>query len=330
MKLIYFLFLGIVVISCKKKDQPFVITYPEYFPSPVYQFIDNTPTKSRFELGRKLFYDPILSEDNTVSCATCHAQTHGFADHGVSFSQGVHGLLGNRNAPTVFNLLWSPYFNWDGGVNHLEIFSLAPITNPVEMNESIENVLLKLNNTKVYRDAFKFAYGTEEITDQLMYRAISIFLAVIVSDGSKYDDFRQGKVSFTDEENAGYQLFKNNCASCHSEPLFTNFSFQNNGLDSVFVDLGRARITQESSDIGKFKVPTLRNIELTYPYMHDGRFMTLNMVLNHYDSGIKHSPTLSSSLSQGIHFTSQERASLIAFLKTLTDYKLLDNAKFRE
>jgi cytochrome c peroxidase len=327
-KIVYLSFLFLLAACNKDKEEVFALSYPDYFPTPVYSFENNELTKDKFELGRKLFYDGILSSDNTVSCGTCHSQVHGFADHNVNFSTGVNNLKGTRNSPAISNMIWSPSFMWDGGVNHIEVFSVAPITNPLEMNETMENVINKLNASASYRSAFKKAYGTETITDQLMLRALTSYMAMLVSSNSRYDQFRQGKAIFTPQEVEGLQLFEQKCASCHTAPLFTNYTFQNNGLDSDFTDLGRGRITLDEADNGKFKVPSLRNVELTYPYMHDGRFWSLEQVLDHYDHGIKQSATLSNQLSSGIPMTTEEKQKIILFLKTLTDYKVISEFKF--
>ena len=269
-----------------------------------------------------------MSSDNSVSCGTCHSQVHGFADHNVNFSSGVNNLKGTRNSPAITNMIWSPAFMWDGGVNHIEVFSVAPITNPVEMNETMSNVISKLNNNSEYKNLFKIAYGIDNITDQAMLRALTIYMSMMVSCNSKYDKVRQGKVSFSTDEAEGYELFKQKCASCHSEPLFTNYQYKNNGLDSIYTDLGRGRITFNANDNGKFKVPSLRNVELTYPYMHDGRFWTLEQVLELYNSGIKHSATLAPELANGLPMTADEKKKIIAFLKTLTDYTIISDFKF--
>lgn len=330
MKYSYLIIAVLFLYACNKNKQKdtFELSYPDYFPTPVYNFENNELTKEKFELGRKLFYDGILSSDNSISCGTCHSQVHGFADHNVNFSSGVNNQKGTRNSPAITNMIWSPSFMWDGGVNHIEVFSVAPITNPVEMNETMENVINKLNASASYRSAFKKAYGTETITDQLMLRALTSYMAMLVSADSKYDQFRQGKVSLTVQELQGMQLFEQKCASCHTAPLYTNHSYQNNGIDSVFSDLGRGRITLDEADNGKFKVPSLRNVELTYPYMHDGRFWTLEQVLEHYNSGIKHSATLAPELANGLTMTADEKKKIIAFLKTLTDYTIISDFKF--
>lgn len=326
----------VALTSCKKKD-PTVTTakeisfyQPDYFPSPVYPVDQYPVTTAGFELGRDLFYTTIMSSDNTIACATCHAQTHQFADHNVAFSTGVNGLTGTRNAPTVFNMAWQPYFNWDGGVNHLDVFHLAPITSSVEMNETIPGILEKFNNSQEWKDKFSDAFGVSEITDYEVFKALSQFLLMVTSDQSLYDDVQRGKASFDSDQQAGYDVFLAKCASCHTEPLFTNYAFINNGLDQVPADSGRFRITQNPMDIGKFKVPTLRNVLFTYPYMHDGRFFTIDQVLDHYDHGIVTSSTLAPELSNGISISESERYQLKKFLETLNDYELMSSELIAE
>lgn len=323
-----FLLLGILtLIACRKPEvqqvESFGFRQPSYFPDPVYSFGQNQITKEKYELGRALFFSPILSSDNTISCASCHDQPHAFADHNVAFSSGVNGQIGTRNAPAIFNLAWQPHFMWDGGVNHLEVFSVAPITNALEMNESMASVIEKLNASEYWKSRFKTAYNADHITDQMMLRALTQYMLLIISDRSKYDEVRKGKAQFTEQEQSGYNLFLNKCASCHTEPLFTDHSFRNNGLDQQFSDAGRALITQNDQDNGKFKVPTLRNVMLTYPYMHDGRFYTINDVLEHYSTGVQHSATLDPVLENGIPLTQQNKEDLKAFLRTLTDDVML-------
>ena len=324
-----------VVVSCKKKDfveneATLSFYQPSSFPEPVYPLSQNPITLVKFELGKELFYSEVLSSDNSISCASCHAQTHGFADHNIPLSAGVGGLLGTRNAPAIFNMAWLPYFMWDGGVNHLEMFSLAPITNPVEMNETMENVIHKLNASSYWKSRFKMAFDSDVITDQKLFLALTQYMLMIVSDQSKYDKVQRGEATFTEKEAAGYSLFTQKCAACHTEPLFTNNAFINNGLDLVSSDLGRAKITQLESDKGKFKVPTLRNILLTYPYMHDGRFFTIDQVLEHYSTGIQAHPNLDPSLQNGIPLTANDKINLKAFLEALTDYELMGSKLLAE
>lgn len=328
-KLLIALTIGSLLASCNKaeinKAEPWGFKKPSYFPDPVYTFANNTQNYDRFFLGKTLFYDPILSSDSTISCATCHEQVHAFGPHNTPLSAGVGGVLGTRNSPAVFNLAWSPSFMWDGGINHIEVMPVGPITNPLEMNETMVNVVAKLQNSERYRKLFKAAYGTENVNDQLLLRAMAQYLVMIISDNAKYDRVKRGESSFSATEQSGYNLFVQKCSQCHTEPLFTDYSYRNNGLDASFVDQGRAHITQLPEDLGKFKVPTLRNLEFSYPYMHDGRFFTLNQVLDHYDSGIHQSATLDPILTDGIPLTGAEKQQLIAFLKTLTDYELLNN-----
>jgi len=333
-KQIFFGLLILLVFSCKKDEvveiTKFDFEAPSYFPASNYSFANNEVRRARFELGRELFYSKDLSSDNTISCASCHAQVHGFSDHNVALSTGVSGQLGTRNSPPIFNMAWQPHFMWDGGVNHLEIFSLAPITNPVEMNLPMNVLIDKLNASENWKQKFKTAYNVNEVNDQVLFKALAQFMALIISDNAKYDAVRRGESQFTTTEAQGFALFQQNCASCHTEPLFTDYSFRNNGIDSQFADEGRERITLDANDLGKFKVPTLRNIALTYPYMHDGRFFSLEQVLDHYSSGIQNSNTLDPSLVGGINLTSNEKQSIIAFLKTLTDYKMINNPLFSE
>lgn len=318
------------LLACKKNKIAPVSNWgfknPSGFPSPVYSFSDNQQSYEKFVLGRYIFYDMDLSIDSTVSCASCHHAAHGFAGHNTPLSPGVNNLIGTRNSPAIFNMAWSNSFMWDGGINHLEVMPVAPFTNPVEMNISMAALIDRMNQSPKYKELFKSAYGTETVTDQKVLKALAQFMAMIISDKSKYDKMRNGTASFSNEEQAGYVLFQQKCASCHTEPLLTDRSYRNNGLDDSWTtETGRYHITQDASDMGKFKVPSLRNVELTYPYMHDGRFMTLNQVLEHYNSGVKTSATLDPLLQNGIPLTNMEKYQLIQFLKTLTDYELMTN-----
>jgi cytochrome c peroxidase len=321
--------LALLFIACKKhvdgNVEPFGFKAPSDFPVPVYNFENNPQSYRKFMLGKALFFDPVLSSDSTISCSSCHEQAHGFGAHATALSAGVGGALGTRNSPGIMNLAWSPSFMWDGGVNHIEVMPVSPITNPLEMNETLANVVAKLQNSERYRELFKSAYGSQQVTSERMLKAMAQYLAMLVSDQSKYDKMRRGEAAFTSQEQAGYELFVQKCSQCHTEPLFTDHSFRNNGLDDESLDAGRAAITQLQSDHGKFRVPTLRNVELTNPYMHDGRFFTLNQVLEHYNSGIHQSATLDPALASGIPLSGAEKQSLVAFLKTLTDYKFISD-----
>lgn len=304
---------------------------PSHFPQPIYQFSNNKLTQEGFDLGKSLFYETLLSSTNSVSCGTCHSAVHAFADHGSKFSLGVNNQLSTRNSPTLSNMAWYPSFMWDGGINHIEVMPVAPITNPIEMNETFQSVIAKLEATSKYPVMFNKAFGSQAITDQKILLALAQFMGAMVSATSKYDDVKLGKSTFTSNEAAGYEIFKQKCNACHIEPLFTDFSFQSNGLDLNPADEGRAIITQQSADVGKFKVPTLRNIDLTAPYMHDGRFTNLNQVMQFYSADIKAHSNLSEKLPVGgLQLSVDERNRLIDFLKTLNDYPYISDARFAE
>jgi cytochrome c peroxidase len=323
--------LFIIIVSFSKNYfNPIYFEIPNGFPKPFYDFKNNPLTEEGFELGRQLFYDPNLSKDSTISCASCHLQATGFTHVDHELSHGIDGKIGTRNSLTLQNLAWSKNFMWDGGVNHLDVQAIAPITSDVEMNETLENVVEKLQKSTEYVSLFEKAFGTKKITGQLTLKAISQFIVSLTTSNSKYDKVIRKEVSFTEIEQKGYKLFKIHCATCHQEPLFTNNDFKNNGLevDITLNDFGRMKITQNPKDSLKFKVPTLRNIEFTFPYMHDGRFKTLNEVVKHYNLGIKHSKTLSKELKKPMNLSDNNRTELIAFLKTLTDKEFLFNNKF--
>ena len=311
----------------KNTDISFV--QPANWPSPHYNFQNNTLTSDGFALGRRLFYDARLSIDNSISCASCHEQTTAFAQIDHAFSHGVRNQLGTRNSPALFNLAWHTSFFWDGGVNHIENQPIAPILNPVEMDETIPNVIAKLNADPSYRLQFKNTFGSEEINTQRIQKAIVQFMAAIVSNQSKYDQVKNGKASFTADEQAGYILFHQKCNTCHAEPLFTDFSFRNNGLPPS-LDSGRAHITGLASDRFKFKVPSLRNLNFTKPYMHNGSIASLGAVLDHYTSGLVPSPTLDPLLQNPITLSAADKSKLIAFLNTLNDYEFVKDLRFKQ
>jgi cytochrome c peroxidase len=220
------------------------------------------------------------------------------------------------------NLAWSKSFMWDGAINHLDFQVLAPISNPVEMDHSIEKVVQRIASNAAYKARFFEAFGDSTVTGERLLKAMAQFELTLISANSKYDRVLSGQETFTDQEQNGYLLFQKNCASCHAEPLFTNLGFERNGLpiDSLLKDIGRMKITQQASDSLKFKVPTLRNIEFSYPYMHDGRFKKLREVVNHYAQ--------STALQQKIDLQPNEKVDLVAFLLTLTDRAFLFNPDF--
>lgn len=315
-----------------KENTPLNFYVPEGWPEPVYSFSNNPLTKEGFELGRKLFFDGRLSKDGNFPCSSCHQQFAAFATFDHDLSHGFNNQFTTRNAPGMFNLAWHKEMHWDGGINHLEVQPLAPLTAPNEMAESIENVIVKLNSDNDYKNLFRKAFGNEEITSKKMLQSLAQYMAMLVSADSKYDRVMRGKAAFNQYEAEGYAVFKAKCASCHKEPLFTDLSFRNNGLNvnSSLKDMGRMRITGNKDDSLKFKVPSLRNLEYTFPYMHDGRFSSPLQVLDHYNEGIQESSTLDPLLKGGLHLSLEEKMSLLEFLKALSDSNFVKNPKLRE
>lgn len=324
--------------SCHKKDRnlqqttPVTFTVPQGFPQPAYNFSDNPLTKEGIELGRKLFYDGILSQDGNFPCASCHQQFAAFATFDHDLSHGFDNAFTTRNAPGLFNLAWQTAFHHDGGINNLEVQPLAPITAKNEMAETVENVLKKLKGDAQYRQMFQKAFGDDDINSQRMLKALTQFSLMLVSANSKYDKVKNGQAQFTDYEQRGYAIFQAKCNSCHTEPLFTDNRYRNNGLsvNSFLNDDGRMHITSKPEDKGKFKVPSLRNVELTYPYMHDGRYYTLEAVLEHYNTRIVQSATLDPQLKEGIPLTRTQVVEVVAFLKTLTDQDFIKDPRFAQ
>lgn len=311
---------------------------PSNFPEPIYEIENNQPTEAGFELGKKLFYDGRLSSTGVISCGFCHIQDFAFTHHTHTVSHGVDGALGTRNAPALQNMIFMQEFNWDGGVSHLDAQPIVPITTEFEMNESISNVLIKLQNDEEYVQMFNLAFDNGQIDTQNMLRAISQFVMMMVSADSKYDKVMRNEGStFTQNEAQGKVVFDQKCASCHSGSLFTDQSYRNNGLpiDPQYNDEGRKRVTGDELDKYKFKVPSLRNIAVTFPYMHDGRFQTLRDVLDHYDSGMTQTQNLDSLFMQdndqlGIPLTETEKDQIIAYLNTFTDDNFLLDQRFSE
>lgn len=311
-------------------SQTHLFEVPKNWPAPQYDFTSNPLTNEKIELGRALFYDPILSKDNTISCASCHSPFHAFTHVDHDLSHGIEDRIGTRNSPALMNLAWSKSFMWDGAIHHLDVQALAPISHPDEMGETIANVVSKLQSSTLYPALFYSAFGDSVITGEHTLKAISQFMLTLVSANSKYDKVMRKEDEFSEQEMNGYTLFKKNCASCHQEPLFTNFEFKNNGLsmDTSLKDFGRMKITGNPDDSLKFKVPTLRNIEFTYPYMHDGRFRKLQDAISHYSSGIQASRTLAGELNPSIVLSPNERVDLLSFLLTLSDPEFIHNKDF--
>ena len=299
---------------------------------PHYDLSKLSMSENEFQLGRQLFYDPILSRDKSISCASCHLQATGFTHVDHDLSHGIDGRIGKRNSMALMNLAWNTSFMWDGGVNHIELQALAPISSEDEMGSSLKEVVTKLNASKKYKTLFYNSYKDSLVTGQKTLLALTQFVVMLNSYNSKYDKYIRNEKGgeFTMQEKNGLAIFKNNCASCHTEPLFTNNEFHNNGLtlDPYLKDFGRMLITNKSEDSLKFKVPTLRNIQFTPPYMHDGRFETLKAVITHYNSGITHSITLAEDLKNNLELTHKEEVDLLVFLRTLTDKEFLFNNRF--
>lgn len=308
---------------------------------------DNPLTVEKVKLGRMLFYDNILSKGEIQSCATCHIQEDGFSDI-RQFSLGVEELPGKRQAMGVFNMAWhTNAFFWDGRALLLRDQALMPIQDPLEMNETLENAVAKLQNSQIYRFQFARAFKDPIITAEKMALAMEAFMLTIVSNNSRFDQFLMGEYTFTDEEERGYDLFftefdptgaekGGECFHCHAGINFTNNMYMNNGLDSEeeFEDEGYFATTGQPGDMARFKVPSLRNIATTPPYMHDGRFETLEEVMDHYNSGVIESSTvddlLQYNIDPGLQLTAQDKADLVAFLKTLTDETFLANPEYSD
>lgn len=330
MKKTVYLILAVYLILTAFQAKLSLFSVPANWPAPSYEFSKNPLKKEKIELGRALFYDPILSRDNTISCSSCHLQNTAFAHIDHDLSHGIDNHIGTRNAPALMNLAWGKIFMWDGAINHLDMQALAPMQHPDEMDEKIEHVVSKLQHSSLYPKLFYKAFGDSIITGEHTLKAISQFMLTIVSCNSKYDRVMRHEESFSEQELKGYDLFKKNCASCHKEPLFTNGEFANNGLktDTTLRDIGRMKITGMADDSLKFKVPTLRNIEFSFPYMHDGRFKKLSEVLNHYTGGIQPSPSLAKVLAKPLPISSNDKVNIIAFLLTLSDSSYLHNPQY--
>ncbi len=343
----------LIVYGCKKDNAqgleevfsttPYQLTYGR-LPTPIIP-IDNPLTKEGVALGRMLFYENKLSRNNTQSCASCHKQAFAFSDTN-KFSIGINGLKGKRHAMAIFNMAWhTNEFFWDGRAHLLRDQAILPIQDPLEMDESVANVVAKLLIMPNYTAQFKRAFGSNAINSLLISKALEQFMNSIVSHSSKYDDFLDNKVALTADEERGRYLFFTefnpgfpsisgaDCNHCHGGANFENDQYMNNGLDLdiALKDSGRHAVTKAQKDIGAFKVTSLRNIALTPPYMHDGRFNTLLEVVNHYNL-VKNSQSLDPSFKQqlpiGLNLSQADKLALVAFLNTFTDYKLLENSAF--
>lgn len=317
-------------VALPAASTPFAFPARAAFPVPALP-PDNPLTHERIALGRRLFHDATLSRTGTVSCASCHPQATAFADP-RRFSPGVEGRTGTRQSMPLFNLAWKTRFFWDGRAPSLRAQALIPIQDHLEMDDSLESVAAKLQRTSTTH--FEKAFGTPHVTPERIGLAIENFLLTLTSQDSKFDRAMRGEDRLSAEEQRGFDLFMMereprmgsmgaDCFHCHGGPLFTDHQFRNNGLAITGSDLGRFRVTRSTLDRGTFATPSLRNIALTAPYMHDGRFQTLEEVLDHYSEGVQRTDTLDSNLAKhpdgGLHLTVEEKHALIAFLKSLTD-----------
>ena len=344
MKKIYVISGLIVVIglsaffaACRKEQnikglQLEQLSVPSYFPDPLNTFQQNPLSKEGFELGRRLFYDGRLSVDNAHPCSSCHEQIAGFGTFEHDRSHGVHDSHTLRNAPVLFNLAWSPVFHWDGEFSSLYDEAAQPIHGSHEMGETFAGIINKINDDATYREQFRKVFRSSIIRPEYILKALEQFTGSLISANSKYDKYKRGEYVFTPQENAGYGIYQLKCASCHPEPLFTDYSYRNIGLpvNSFLNDYGRMLVTGNPADSLKFKVPTLRNSNISSNYMHDGRFGTLGQVINHYRTGVQASATLDPSLTGGISMSNTDASNLIQFLKALTDSSFMTDSRFKE
>ena len=323
---------------------PFTWDQKPFFPPPPIK-ADNPLTVEGIELGRHLFFETKMSGDNTQSCGSCHNQELAFTDNGKRFSNGITGAVGTKNSMPMFNLVWQDRFFWDGRAASLREQVLMPIEDPTEMHDLLPNVVNKLNETDLYPELFGKAFGDEAITSERIAKALEQFLFSLVSGDSKFDKYRANPVlnPLSTSEARGLELFMRefsppgsgrpvgaDCFHCHGNHLFQVKIFANNGLDENPA-LGFEAVTNDPFDRGKFKTPSLRNVALTAPYMHDGRFNTLEEVIDHYNEGLKDSPTIDPNLKSqgvGLGLTAQDKADIIAFLHTLTDTVFVNNPAF--
>lgn len=340
---IYFIVIVLPFSSCSdeviqplEKNSAYHLENPSGFPKITFDDIGNPITVNGVALGKKLFYEGRLSRNNTISCGFCHIQEYAFTHHGHPVSHGIDDKLGIRNAPSIQNMAFLKNYTWDGVSHHLDERSLVPITTDFEMDSSLPEVVGKLNTDSKYKKMFEAAFGDENITGDRVLKALSQFMATMVSANSKYDQYKKGQTSLSTEETQGMALFQNKCSSCHSGDLFTDESYRNTGMyyNAQFADRGRYRVTLDWNDNMKFRVPSLRNVEYTAPYMHDGRLYSLDAVLNFYSDNVEDNPNLDPQLKQnghiGIAMTNQDKQYIIAFLKALSDKSFITNSKFSE
>ena len=302
---------------------------------------NNPLTEEGISLGKKLFFDKKLSANNSQACADCHNPSMAFTD-GLQYSLGIDNIEGIRNTMPLFNLAWNyeDRFFWDGRELSLERQTFDPITNPIEMHNSIENVMAVLQQDHDYPLLFEQAFGTTTIDSVQIGKAIAQFERTIISANSKFDQYLMGQTALTAEELEGFNIFmdeaRGDCFHCHgnqNNPLWTDNKFHNNGLDTNPLDLGLALASGDPNDNGKFKSPSLRNLAFTAPYMHDGRFATIEEVIDHYSEGLQESPTIDPLMKKveegGVHLSTNEKQNLKSFLLTLSDFEFLNNPEYQ-
>ncbi|HMX41747.1 MAG TPA: cytochrome c peroxidase [Saprospiraceae bacterium] len=337
-KIVYIGFACLLFGACQKEpsasppaEPEDLLAVPPGFPTPLFP-ADNELTAARFALGKRLFYDVAMSRDSTVSCASCHAPSHAFSDS-VALSPGAGGLPGRRNAPTLANVAYQPYFTREGGVPTLEMQVLVPIQEHNEFDFNILPIAERLKKDTSYVRMSREAYGRDP-DFYIITRSLACFERTLISGRSRFDAFyNQGDAgALTDAERRGMDLFfseRTSCTGCHRGFNFSNYAFENNGLYLKYADPGRFRLTADSADVARFKVPTLRNTGVTAPFMHDGSLPTLAAVVEHYNSGGKQHPH-KNPLVRPLGLTAQEKEDLVAFLESLTDEKFITDPKFRE
>lgn len=349
-KLFYFYFLFFFCLNCSNEavdgyaPTPLTLEIPQLFSDHIIAPVipnDNPQTVEGVALGKKLFFDTILSADGTQSCFSCHSPENAFTDN-TATSNGVDGNFGTRNSMPLFNLAWNynERFTWDGKELSLERQALEPVQNPIELHSNWDDVVDRLQLHSAYPKLFQKAFNTNTITKALVTKAIAQFERTLISANSKFDKYTLGETSLTVQELNGLDLFlredKGDCFHCHgnpNNPLWTDNAFHNNGLDATFTDLGLGGVTGDPNDNGKFRTPSLRNLAFTAPYMHDGRFATIDAVINHYSEGLQNSTTIDPLMKKvdegGVQLTLQEKADLKAFLLTLTDTSFTTNPNFQ-
>jgi len=329
-----------------RPPDPYTFDYPSYFGNMIYVPSDNQTTVAGVSLGRRLFYETTLSANNSLSCGSCHRQEFAFTD-GKRFSNGIDGSSTKRNSMALINLLWVDNFFWDGRAKGLEEQAHFPITDAHEMGQSMDAAVNKLQRMDPYPELFLQAFGSSKITGQNIRKALAQFERTLISANSTYDQFLAGKYQPDSSQMRGMQLFFTvpqpqkqvrgaACGHCHGGPKTFSELYHNTGLDSMPADAGRADITGQASDNGRFRVVTLRNIALTAPYMHDGRFETLEQVLDHYSDHIAATPRLSPFLQNlsntptgnKLQLTSSEKKDVINFLHMLTDSTFVHDKRF--